>query len=175
MNALQVAEPTDLSDHREVAAPTPDLGRNRRSLAAADMVAGLASAIVAAGLGFIAATHATEPTPREISEPTFADTRLQADVGTTDLRYEPGHSSGWHIHPGVHAVVVLAGTLTVYDQNCTRLDYGAGASYLGGSEPHLARNETSADVALAVTWVYERSSPMGPGVSVAPPARCDAR
>ena len=54
-------------------------------------------------------------------------------VGTATSSYGPGHTSGWHVHPGVHSVVVLSGTLTVYDENCVRTDYGPGQSYLGGA------------------------------------------
>ena len=60
------------------------------------------------------------------------------DVGGTDVAYEPGHSSGWHVHPGVHSVVVLPGNLTVYDADCRRHAYGPGQTYLGGDIVHIA-------------------------------------
>ncbi len=34
-------------------------------------------------------------------------------VVVTDGVYPAGHSSGWHAHPGLHSVVVLAGSLTI--------------------------------------------------------------
>jgi quercetin dioxygenase-like cupin family protein len=95
------------------------------------------------------------------------------DVGTTDGTYEPGHSSGWHIHPGVHSVVVLSGTLTVYDEECGRREYGPGETYLGGDRPHLARNETPDVVHFAVTYVFDHASPIAPGKVVPAPAACD--
>jgi hypothetical protein len=42
--------------------------------------------------------------------------------------------SGWHVHPGVHSVVVLSGTLTVYDDHCVRTDDRPGEIYLGGDK-----------------------------------------
>ena len=67
--------------------------------------------------------------------------------------YAPGQSSGWHRHPGLHLVTVVSGTLTVYDQDCTPATYGAGQEYVGGEEPHLARNETEATLEMAVTYL----------------------
>jgi quercetin dioxygenase-like cupin family protein len=100
-------------------------------------------------------------------------TSLIADVKTADLVYEPGHSSGWHVHAGVHAVVVLSGKLTVYDESCRRQDYEAGRTYVGGREPHLARNRTAEDLRLAVTYVAD--SPSGtPGSVVSAPKDCEA-
>jgi quercetin dioxygenase-like cupin family protein len=96
-----------------------------------------------------------------------------ADMGITDGTYEPGHSSGWHVHPGMHSVVVLTGTLTIYDQDCRRQQFGPGETYLGGDHPHLARNEEPETLRFAVTYVYDRSSPLGPGTTVPAPPACD--
>lgn len=67
--------------------------------------------------------------------------------------YAPGQSSGWHRHPGLHLVNVVSGTLTVYDQDCTPETYGARQEYVGGEEPHLARNETAVTLEMAVTYL----------------------
>ena len=96
-----------------------------------------------------------------------------AEVATADLVYEPGHSSGWHVHPGVHSVVVVSGTLTVYDEACRRQDYGPGQSYLGGREPHLARNTGPEPVALVVTYVADPSAHSA-GSPVGAPSGCGA-
>lgn len=96
------------------------------------------------------------------------------EVGTSDVSYEPGHSSGWHVHPGVHSVVVLSGTLTVYDSDCVRTDYTAGQAYLGGGTAHLAANETDERLDGVVTWVYDKSSTADPGSIVLPPVGCRA-
>ncbi|MDQ3980946.1 MAG: hypothetical protein M3314_15600 [Actinomycetota bacterium] len=94
-------------------------------------------------------------------------------VGTSATAYLPGHSSGWHVHPGLHSVVVLSGTLTIYDENCVRTEYGPGHTYLGGSAPHVARNEASDVLDVAITFVYRSTSEHGS--AVAAPGGCDLR
>lgn len=87
--------------------------------------------------------------------------------------YAPGHSSGWHHHPGLHMVTVVSGTLTVYDRNCTAATYAPGQSYLGGEQPHLARNETEAALDMAVTYLVRPGQSLeGFRVHEAPPALC---
>ena len=76
------------------------------------------------------------------------------DVTVQMAAYEPGQSSGWHTHTGMHAVIVLSGTLTFYDSECKRRTYGAGDTYVGGREVHLATNETAARVEMSVTYVF---------------------
>lgn len=90
------------------------------------------------------------------------------------LVYEPGHSSGWHVHPGVHSVLVLSGTLTVYDEACGRRDYGPGETYVGGREPHVVLNTGIEDTALTVAYVADPSAD-GPGHQVSAPTGCEAK
>jgi quercetin dioxygenase-like cupin family protein len=69
------------------------------------------------------------------------------------MTYEPGESSGWHLHEGVvHSVLVLAGTMTVYGEDCQPRVYSAGDRYLGGLQPHLVRNETNTPLEMAVAY-----------------------
>ena len=70
--------------------------------------------------------------------------------------------------------MVLSGTLTVYDDNCVRTDYGPGQSYLGGATPHVARNETPEVLDVAITFVY-RAPAENPGQAVPAPTGCDLR
>jgi len=130
----------------------------------------VASATVALAGHPARATHAAPsvpaaPAPSAAPFPT---------VGTASVTYVPGHSSGWHVHPGVHSVVVLSGTLTIYDEHCVRTDYGPGETYLGGNAPHLARNETTAELDVVTTYVY-RATSEDHGAPVAAPAGCDVR
>lgn len=67
----------------------------------------------------------------------------------TSGAYEADHSSGWHVHPGLHSVVVIGGSLTVYDERCRRHEFGPGEAYVGGDRPHLVRKDTPAP---ATTW-----------------------
>jgi quercetin dioxygenase-like cupin family protein len=104
-----------------------------------------------------------------VAEPEFPD------VGVAPNVYEPGHTSGWHTHPGLHSAVVLSGTLTIYEADCSRHDYGPGDTYLGGRDPHVARNDTAEPVQLVVTYVFQRVSTLEHATVVAPPAGCDIR
>jgi hypothetical protein len=62
--------------------------------------------------------------------------------------------SGWHVLPGVHSVVVLSGSLTVYDEHCVGTEYGRGQTYLGGSTPHVALDESSDALDVAISFVH---------------------
>lgn len=70
--------------------------------------------------------------------------------------YEPGQSSGWHSHDGVHVVTVLSGTLTVDDGDLGHRAYGPGETYLGGRQPHQTRNDGDEPVHMVVTYVLDQ-------------------
>ena len=79
--------------------------------------------------------------------------RGPGDVAVVTQIYEPGQTSGWHTHAGLHAVAVLTGELTVYDGKCRPQRVVAGEPYVGGRELHLARNETAERVEMVVTYL----------------------
>ncbi len=106
---------------------------------------------------------------------TNADQWVEPDISVTSLSYAPGHTSGWHVHPGVHSVVVLTGVLTVFDEGCTRQEFGSGSTYLGGRQPHLARNDAADDLTVVVTSIYDASSATGHGAPMPVPAGCEER
>jgi quercetin dioxygenase-like cupin family protein len=97
------------------------------------------------------------------------------EVTITSGTYEGGHTSGWHVHPGLHSVVVLTGALTVYDERCERHHFGAGEIYLGGDRPHLVRNETPDPATYAVTYARLPAAGPDPGAHVTAPTGCDLR
>jgi quercetin dioxygenase-like cupin family protein len=116
------------------------------------------------------ATATAVPAPPAPGAP-LAITLSARDVSVVTQVYAPGRDSGWHTHPGIHAVAVLSGTLTVYDSECRRQTFGPGRPYVGGQELHLARNETDAPVEMTVTYL----SPSAPTTStqhMAAPAGC---
>jgi quercetin dioxygenase-like cupin family protein len=99
-----------------------------------------------------------------------------SDVAAQRASYAPGQSSGWHSHTGLHAVVVLSGTLTIVDGECRSQTYGPGASYVGGREVHLALNDTASPLEMAVTYLFPAGvSHTGFHVSAAEPAGCGSR
>ena len=160
---------------------TAAVGRDPRRRALSLLAAGGLLLVAAATLGISVAGapdpapgRATAPAPEAAPAPAAADPEFP-DVGVAANIYEPGHTSGWHTHPGVHSAVVLSGTLTVYDAACVRHDYGPGDVYLGGRDPHVARNDTSERVELVVTYVFPRVPAVDHATVVAPPAGCDVK
>lgn len=103
--------------------------------------------------------------------PTLTGAVRASDVSMGAISYGVGQSSGWHVHPGIHAMLVTAGTLTVYDAACVRRTFGPGETYIGGQELHLARNETSASVGLIVT-VIEPAVAADSVIRRPPPTAC---
>ena len=77
-----------------------------------------------------------------------------SDVQAQMATYAPGQSSGWHTHTGLHAVVVVSGTLTIVDTGCQRRTFGPGDSYVGGQEVHLAVNQTPSPLEMVVTYMF---------------------
>lgn len=57
----------------------------------------------------------------------------------------PGGTTGWHTHPGHSLIIVTEGTVTAYDESCTKRDYPTGSGFVdqGGDHVHLLRNEQS--------------------------------
>jgi quercetin dioxygenase-like cupin family protein len=98
-----------------------------------------------------------------------------ADVTIQTATYEPGQTSGWHVHTGMHAVLVLSGTVTFYDGQCQGRTYGPGETYVGGQETHVVRNETAESAQLAVTYLFPVGQPHTTfHVDSPAPAGCDA-
>jgi mannose-6-phosphate isomerase-like protein (cupin superfamily) len=96
-----------------------------------------------------------------------------ADMVVAQITIEPGVSIGWHSHPGPAVVVVVTGTLTIYDGDdptCTGRSYGPGTadpSYgeafvdLGQGHVHDARNEGDEVVTVYVTYFDVPAPPEG--------------
>lgn len=76
------------------------------------------------------------------------------DVSVQTASYESGQSSGWHLHTGMHAVMVLSGTLSVYGSDCQSTTYGPGDVFVGGRAVHLVRNEANVRLGMAVTYMF---------------------
>lgn len=147
------------------AATTPE---RRRLTPATLMAAGGGVLLAAALLG----ASLLRTTPAAVAPAAEAPATT---VGITDATYPPGHSSGWHTHPGVHSVVVLEGVLTIFDQACNGQDVGAGQSYIGGRDPHLVRNDTDTPARLVVTYAFDQVSALDHAATVPAPPGCASR
>jgi quercetin dioxygenase-like cupin family protein len=53
-------------------------------------------------------------------------TKQDTDVRVQQVQITPGGTSGWHHHPGIVIVVVSSGSVTFWDNQCNKTDYGPG-------------------------------------------------
>lgn len=99
-------------------------------------------------------------------------TRGPIDVATVQVTFQPGGSTGWHIHPGPALVTVKAGQLTLHRaEGCRNQTFSAGQTFLelGPDDVNLTRNETGAVTETVVTFLL----PVGAPITVdAPAADC---
>jgi hypothetical protein len=72
--------------------------------------------------------------------------------------YPPAHSRAWGEDIGLHAVSVIAGTLTVHSGGATPASYGPGQGYVAGWAPYRAVNDGSVPVEVVITRLT-RSQP----------------
>jgi quercetin dioxygenase-like cupin family protein len=146
----------------------------RTALAVALLLGGLVTAGIAC-YGLFHAAGDRGSTIEAVGDPgvTAAPAQMRADLfaphtyaavgGPSEVvmmpdTYEPGESSGWHSHRGLHGIVVTSGGLTVYDAQCQRTTYAVGQPFLGGNGVHLVRNETDQPVQMVVTYILAKDA-----------------
>lgn len=143
----------------EPSVAAPRLARRGRSVARSALAPLLAAAgLLMTTLTAVALTGmhggAARPGPSgAVPGPLSAPAIRPGDVTVVNQVYEPGETSPWHTHPGVHAVAILAGALTVYDDECRAQVFEPGRPYIGGQELHQVRNEAKTPVVMVVTYV----------------------
>ena len=96
-------------------------------------------------------------------------TRGPIDVATVHVTFQPGGSTGWHIHPGPALVTVKTGQLTLHrTKGCTTRTFAAGQTFLefGPNDVNLTRNETGGVTETVVTFLL----PVGAPITVDAPA-----
>ena len=130
------------------------------------VVGGLTLAATAARVAAVESRAPVFSPGRPPAVPTAAGLTVRNGV------YRPGETSGWHRHPGLHVVTVLAGVLTVYDGECIAHNYGPGETYIGGREPHLARNEGTDETRMVITSVSDTSGVNPQTIPTPLPAGC---
>jgi quercetin dioxygenase-like cupin family protein len=138
---------------------------------------------VAAGIGTSAAAFgSTHPKITEkviaaggVAQPYTIDVAKPADVIVAKATVPAGASFGWHSHRAAVAVVVQAGTLTLYDSadaQCTPQRIPAGHGFVEQpNHVHLARNETHHTVTVLVTYLGLEHG-VDPDVPAAAPGNC---
>lgn len=156
------------------AADSPSTGVDRSTFRTAWPVTAMACGLVVLAVAatiVVRAGQRAQPTPviaAAAADPTVITVSAR-DVSVVTQVYEPGEQSGWHTHPGIHAVAVLSGVLSVYDDQCRLQTFEPGRPYVGGQQLHLVRNEGDVPVTMAVTYL----SPSAPGTSTKQLARPD--
>jgi quercetin dioxygenase-like cupin family protein len=96
-------------------------------------------------------------------------TRGPVDVATVHVTFQPGGTTGWHVHPGPALVTVKTGQLTLHRaKGCRTRTFGAGQTFLelGPADVNLTRNETGTVTETVVTFLL----PVGAPTTVDAPA-----
>ena len=124
----------------------------------------MAVAVVSAGLVLDDRLDMLRDRPRKDSEASTtpepaAMTLVGHEVlGVETETYPPAHSRAWGEDIGLHAVSVIAGTLTVHSIGATPTSYGPGQGYVAGWAPYLAVNDGSVPVGVVVTRLARRQA-----------------
>jgi uncharacterized cupin superfamily protein len=105
---------------------------------------------------------------------------MQKTKGLSDLYvqsnvWQPGGSTGWHMHPGHSLVIVTEGTVTAYegdDPDCKPHAYTKGMGFVDHvtDHVHIVRNE--GDVAAKATVVQLVPAGAARRIDVADPGNC---
>ena len=87
----------------------------------------------------------------------------------SDVTFQPGGSTGWHVHPGPALVTVKTGRLTLHRaKGCRTGAFDAGQTFLelGSDDVNLTRNQTGGVTETVLTFLL----PVGAPVTVDAPA-----
>ena len=102
-------------------------------------------------------TTAYRSRPVIVEDPIHVNTRRGTEVTTSRLTVRPGGHTPWHYHPGPHVVAVTAGTVTVYETDCTKRGiFAAGSGFFdpGSAKPrhiHTLYNPGPAAAEVVIT------------------------
>ena len=75
-----------------------------------------------------------------------------------EIKFSPGGTTGWHIHPGIVILTLAAdsGPVDWYDSKCGKTVYNAGDSWTEGTKLHDVVNRGSTDVHFLVTYIVAK-------------------
>lgn len=118
--------------------------------------------LLVCALAMAAPSHATAPLilAQPIGVGNMKATTIHAQTGAMILdriKIKPGGNFGWHTHGAPVAVVVTAGTLTVFDPSvgaCAPFKVSKGQSFVEpANHVHLARNDGTNTVSLYAMYL----------------------
>lgn len=110
-----------------------------------------------------------------VEEPIHINTRRGTEVTTTRLAVLPGGHTPWHYHPGPHVVAVTAGSVTVYETDCSvrgTFDKGDGFFDPGTAKPrhiHTLHNPGPEPAEVIITDFREQGRALTVAVDSQPP------
>lgn len=85
----------------------------------------------------------------------------EARVVTQAVSFEPGGTSGWHVHPGPVVVTVTRGSFTVYDARCRPRVYGRGDAFVEEpGAPVLVTNPGGSTSEALATFIVPPGVPL---------------
>ena len=123
-----------------------------------------AVAVVSAGLVLDDPLDAWRHRPRQegnplaTSEPAAMTVVGHEVLGVDRTTYPPAHSRAWNEDIGLHAVSVIAGTLTVHSLGAAPVSYSPGQGYPAGWAPYRAVNDGAVPVEVVVTRLARRQA-----------------
>lgn len=97
-----------------------------------------------------------------VDDPIHINMSRGSEVTTTHLSVDVGAHTAWHYHPGPHVVAVTAGTVTVYETDCSvRGAFAKGQGFFdpGSDQPrgvHTLYNPGPDVAHVLITDVRER-------------------
>jgi quercetin dioxygenase-like cupin family protein len=86
------------------------------------------------------------------------ETEGAANFIQQEVKFSPGGTTGWHIHPGILLLTLAAdsGPIDWYDANCAKTVYKAGDSWTEGTKLHDVVNNSAIDAHFLVTYVVAK-------------------
>lgn len=97
------------------------------------------------------------------TKPMRFQSRGATDVVVRQITIQPGGTTGWHYHDGRLIGIVMSGTLTHVEKNCTAEVYTAGDSFMeldGRRQVHMGANQGTVPVVLMVTYLIPKGMPL---------------
>ncbi|HEX4737349.1 MAG TPA: cupin domain-containing protein [Allosphingosinicella sp.] len=95
--------------------------------------------------------------------------RAGLEVNVVEHDFQPGQSSGWHIHHGTEIAYVLSGELNVQIGAGPIRQVRPGDTFeVDRDTPHRATNDGTTTAALLITYLRDKKGPLK--IDVPPPA-----